>query len=217
LISILIPTFGRADKIDEVYDNIKSNTSHQHEIIFITEDRDQASTLKAARKLAYTNNVHEGNYAGAIQSGVNASIYRFIFFGADDLHFHPNWDIEAMYQFSPTVKVVGTNDLHNVHVLAGHHSTHHLVDRQYLNTVGGVVDAGPGSVLYPGYDHNFSDTEFIGTARWRGVFAPCLSSLVEHRHFAFGLAYRDATYDKGYKNFDADARLYESRKHLWGE
>jgi hypothetical protein len=111
--------------------------------------------------------------------------------------------------------VVGTNDLCNPYVSAGMHSTHSLVDRRYLDEVGGVVDAGPGSFLPTCFTHQFTDTEFIGTAKMRAVFAPCLDSVVEHLHWSLGLTPSDATTAKTIAHLDDDAALYDERKELW--
>jgi hypothetical protein len=85
-----------------------------------------------------------------------------VFAGADDLNFQPGWDTAALALMDGWVQVVGTNDLLNPYVTAGLHATHYLVDRRYLDDVGGVVDQGPGSFLFDGYDHQYTDTEFIG-------------------------------------------------------
>jgi hypothetical protein len=110
------------------------------------------------------------------------------------------------------IKVVGTNDLANPDVLAGSHATHYLVARDYATN--GVVDA-PGLMLYEGYDHNWTDTEFIETARHRGVFMPCLASVVEHRHWAWGKASMDETYSKGCRNERVDQMHFLERRALW--
>lgn len=226
MISILIPTLGRHERLQDVVINIQDNTQVQHEIVFITEADDQASQnvignmlLAGYRGVVMVNNYCKPNYSGAVLSGYNSSIGGMIFMGADDIVFSPNWDVHAMHTMiqHKQISVVGTNDLHNEHVLAGYHATHYLVDRRYLDHIGGVIDAGPRSVLHMGYDHNYSDTEFIATARYRGVFASCLESIVEHRHFVFGLAPKDATYEKAYAQLNQDALIYESRRHLWGE
>ncbi len=94
----------------------------------------------------------------------------------------------ALAQMRDPVQVVGTNDLLNTDVLQGTHATHYLIDRRYIDQAGGVPGAPPGIVLFEGYGHNFTDTEFIAVARARGVFAPCLASVVEHVHFFAGKA-----------------------------
>jgi len=225
-ISIIVPTFGRADRIERVARNIHGSTTTPHEILFVYESEDEA-TKEAIDQVAMLldhrtfamyaiKNIHKKNYAGAVQSGFNESIGSLLFLGADDLDFSMDWDTPCVSLMKEEgVSVVGTNDLHNQGVLEGWHATHYLIDRSYLSRVGGVIDVGPGSVNYLGYDHNYPDTEFIETASHRGVFRPCLESVVEHRHFVFGLAAKDSTYEKGYAKLNEDAALFESRRHLW--
>jgi hypothetical protein len=111
--------------------------------------------------------------------------------------------------------VVGTNDLLNPYVLAGSHSTHSLVARWYLDEHGGVVDMGPGSFLPESYDHNFTDTEFIGTAKMRARFRPCLEAVVEHLHVLTGKSPADATHERSVRGFADDSALYDARRDLW--
>lgn len=217
MISILVPTLGRSDRLLEVAKNIHEATTSPHEVIFIYEvdDRDTANVL-AYEYLRSAPNLHTKNYAGAIQSGYNAAIGSLLFLAADDLDFSLDWDAPVLELIAQEgVEVVGTNDLHNQGVLEGWHATHYMVTRTYIRDVGGVVDVGPGSINHFGYDHNYVDTEFIETASKRGVFKPCLGSVVEHRHFVFGLATKDETYQKGYAKLSEDAALFESRRPLW--
>jgi hypothetical protein len=143
--------------------------------------------------------------------------YDYVFLAADDLNFHPGWDTEVLRVMNALdhIKVVGTNDLLNGYVERGIHATHYLIDRTYINDPGGVIDGEKGHVLFEGYDHNFTDTEFIGTAKARAVFAPCLTSVVEHMHPVIGKGLADETFAKTQANMGPDGDLYESRKHLW--
>lgn len=214
-VDILIPTYGRADRLAAVAANIHDATEVDHRVVFIIEDVD----LKATRHLGLDVivNDHEPNYAGACLTGYERTTAPYLFCGADDLRFHPGWDRAALAAMAalPHLRVVGTNDLCNPYVAAGMHSTHSLVDRRYLDEVGGTVDAGPGSFLPTCYTHQFTDTEFIGTAKMRAVFAPCLDSVVEHLHWSLGLTPEDATTAKTVAHLDDDAALYDERKDLW--
>lgn len=219
MISILIPSYGRPDRIKAVVENASANTTYSHEIIVIVEESEYhayADNLSptACRVLV---NQRSKNYAGAMNTAIAHANGHHFFFAADDLNFHPQWDDEALKVMAAldTIMVVGTNDLLNGYVLAGLHATHYLVDRQYIWQTGGVVDGEKGHALFEGYTHNFTDTEFIGTAKARAVFAPCLSSIVEHNHFSVGKSAKDATYDKGYLDIQKDSDLYHERRHTW--
>lgn len=219
MIDVLIPTVGRADRLASVAANIHDATEVEHRVVFILEEDDHDSWKAYLTESGTIRipNAHEPNYAGACLTGYEQSDAPYLFCGADDLRFHRGWDHHALATMTalPHLRVVGTNDLCNPYVSAGMHSTHSLVDRRYLDEVGGTVDAGPGSFLPTCYTHQFTDTEFIGTAKMRAVFAPCMDSVVEHLHWSLGLTPEDATTAKTIAHLDDDGRLYDERKDLW--
>lgn len=216
MIAVLVPTFGRADRLARVAANIAENTETEHRVVFAVEAEDVAS-IAAAAELDVDVVVNEGrpNYSGAITTAYRETPAEYVFAGADDLNFHPGWDTAALALMDGWVQVVGTNDLLNPYVTAGLHATHCLVDRRYLDETGGVVDQGPGSFLFDGYDHQYTDTEFIGTAKMRARFRPCFDSVVEHLNAWSPKGEVDATARKTMRAIDTDSELYDSRRDLW--
>jgi hypothetical protein len=139
--------------------------------------------------------------------------YDFALFGADDLDPHRGWFEACIEVYEKTEAcVVGTNDLGNSRVMAGQHSTHPLVHRNYLDC--GTIDE-EGLLLHEGYGHWFVDDEFVQTARARGVYAHAHNARVEHLHPNWNKATDDATYRKGQASIQEDRLHYESRKRLW--
>lgn len=217
MIDILIPTIGRPHRLAGLVENIRANTVATHRVVFITEphDHDTIATI-TGYGLEPVINARAENYAGAINTAYEQSNADYLFCGADDLIFHPGWDQHCLAALEDEwFAVAGTNDLLNPYVLAGMHSTHSLVARWYLDDIGGVVDLGPGSFLPECYDHNFTDTEFIGTAKMRARFRPCLDAVVEHLHVTTGRAPADATHQRSVRAFQADSELYDMRRDLW--
>lgn len=216
MIDILIPTLGRPDKLAAVAQNIDENTEAEHRVVFIVEahDTDSIAAIKALG-LEPVVNFRSENYAGAINSAYDETDGDLLFAAADDLNFHAGWDSECLALRDGWFGVIGTNDWLNPYVQAGSHATHYLVERAYLDEIGGVVDVGPGSFLPECYDHNFTDTEFIGTAKMRARFRPCLTSIVEHMHALAGKAEVDETYQRSVREFEADSALYDERRDLW--
>lgn len=218
VITVVIPTFGRADRMSWVAANVHENTVAPHRVLFIVE-RDDKPSAEAAGALVdpgitdwwWNTRIH--SYAGAINTAARYSKDELLFIGADDLNFHPHWDQKALWQMRDGIRVVGTADLTNEAVGRGIHATHYLVDARYIEEPGGVIDGPRGMVLFEGYDHQYTDTEFIGTARFREVFAPCLDAVVEHVHI--NKAGWDATYVKGHARIAQDEQLYLSRRALW--
>ena len=204
-ISVLVPTLGRAGRLPTVLANIRQNTAVPFEVLFVVEAADMPSCRAVAEMGAgWVVNDGPASYAGAINAGYQYAQGRFIFTGADDLWFHPGWDTAALARMRDTIRVVGTNDLVNDTVVQGVAATHYLIDRRYIDEVGGVPGEPPGTVLFEGYDHNYTDAEFIDVARYRGVFAACLASVVEHLHPVVGKASWDPTYAKTRARFQED-------------
>lgn len=215
MIVVLVPTFGRPDRIAGVNLNVAQVASVPTRCLFVLEPTDTAS-IDAAKACGaeFLLNQRAASYCGACNTGYKNTLEPYLFTGADDIVFHPGWDTACLAMMSGRIQVVGTNDLLNPHVLAGHHATHYLVDRRYLDEFGGVVDEGPGSFEPECYAHAWSDTEFIATAKMRCRFAPCLDAVVEHRHAQLTGVF-DATYEKTNSQTAQDEALYESRKPLW--
>jgi len=225
MISIIVPSYGRPERVASVVSNIHASMNGYapgYEILVIVEEdqldayADGISDAWHSLNILVTNELSP-NYAGAVNTAVKYARGDLYMIAADDLTFHTGWAMYATRNMNalPSIQVVGTNDLLNDFVLQGYHATHYLVAADYIWDIGGVVDESPGQVLHEGYTHNFVDTEFIGTAKARAVFVPCLEAVVEHNHFTAGKSDKDSTYDKGYANLQEDADLYYARRHLW--
>lgn len=212
-VAVLIPTFRRAHRVADITANVLDSTEHAN-VYFVCERDDKETISQVVRTFGanlIVNRCHR-NYAGAINTGVLETDEPYVFAGADDLRFYEGWFETAVKLMRDGVEVVGSNDLGNPHVLAGIHATHYLVSRDYA--MRGVAD-GQGIMLHEGYNHNWVDTEFVQTAKARGVFMPCLESVVEHLHYAWHKAEMDDTYRKGMAKESVDANLYREREHLW--
>lgn len=224
-VAILIPTLGRAHRIPEILENV-AETAPSARVHFIAEQSD-TETVEALSGLKATIGDF-GTYGKAVNAGYVGTdepmvmtsdddcTYgkRLVLPSADDCRYAPGWLEAALGMMKGAIRVVGTNDLHNPYVLAGEHSTHSLIDRVYIDEVGCVVDMEPGTIFYP-YDHNYTDAELVETAKARGVFAPCLESVVEHIHPDFGGREPDDTWRKTRRAVSQDYNLFMARRRLW--
>jgi len=223
-ILIIVPTLNRAAKMRPLAENIRDATQADVAVMFVAEEGDGESQAEVKSLAVTVTNRRKANWAGAVNSGyataVNGGVaFTHVLPGADDLWFEDGWDEAALAALGrdKKLRVAGTNDLHNAAVLAGVEATAYLIDRRYVDGVGGVADQPPGVVQCEDYLHNFTDTEFVATARARGVWTPCLEAVVEHRHPAFGLA----GWDEGYRasqdpaRFSFDATVFAGRRPLW--
>lgn len=176
---------------------------------------DLRKQVKAAEASAYFLGDRYRSYSEAINIGWRRTSEPYLFLGADDLVFHDGWLDEALKLMTGDIRVVGTNDLHNPYVRKGLHATHYLIDRRYIEQVGGVIDQGPGTILYP-YRHQYTDSEFIETAISRGVFASARYSRVEHQHPDFGNRKPDEIDRRTRAHWVEDYRTFMDRRPLWG-
>lgn len=154
-----------------------------------------------------------GDYARKVNHAIRLTGEPWLFFGADDLHFHKRWlDYALGYAEKYKRRVVGTNDLGNREVIAGRHSTHHLVARSYVEEHGTIDGDG---ALHEGYDHQFVDNEFVETAMHRHEFVTARASVVEHLHPHWKKAPVDGTYEMALAETHADRALFRKRRRLW--
>lgn len=211
MIAVLIPTLNRPHSIADLVQNLK-DTAPEATPYFIIEAHDTATAeaieAAGANKIV---NARVASYAGAINTAIHLTTEPYILLASDDLIFYPNW-LTPLLELAQDFGLVGTNDLYNPDVLAGKHATHYLITREYANQ--GSID-DPDAFLHEGYIHNYTDTEAIATAAYRKQWTPCLDSIIEHRHWVWGLATQDETYAKGATTVQKDAGLFNSRTPLW--
>ena len=212
---VLIPTVNRSHSLAPIANNIQMDDRCTPVFILEEDDHQSHDAAMDIENIQIIINTRSKSYAGAINCAValNEPIAKpfWYFFGADDLLFHDGW-LDQMLDLIPHYEVVGTNDLGNDEVMAGLHSTHSLVSKNYAER--GCIDQ-IGVPFSERYAHNWCDKEFIETAKSRNVFAPCLASVVEHRHWAWRKAQIDATYEKGFRTEAQDRAIYQERLHLW--
>lgn len=208
-IAVIIPTFHRVKSLEAIARNVHNNTQ-SHTLYFVCEPDDQASIdeVNQLNELLILNK-QPGTHTGAANTAYYKTSEPFFIIANDDFNFHPGWDVAALAKMNEGHSVIGLND-------GGSDSFTQitLVRRSYIEEQSGCIDL-PNTLYFPGYNHNFVDTEFAQTAMKRGVFAICKESVVEHMHWTYGKAVKDATYEKSFKTSPVDQRLFESRKHLW--
>lgn len=213
VIDILVPVLGRPQNAQPLVDSIVKATEAEHRITFVVsaDDKEEIDAVHETGSLCLIS--FDDRYAPKINLGVQLTDGEFVFLGADDLRFWPGWDVAAIERYEETEKpVIGTNDLGNATVMAGRHATHSLVHRSYVER--GTIDE-PGKLLHEGYQHNWVDTEFVGTAMKRDAFTFCRDSHVEHLHPFWHKGPDDAIYEKGRQDYRVDRRLYLKRRRFW--
>jgi hypothetical protein len=217
VIDILIPVLRRPENAQRVVDSIRASTMSEYRILFICSPRDipqiNACSQTGAQVLLTDWNPGSGDYARKINLGFAQGDSEWVFQGADDVIFHPNWDVAAIWASRNGKRVIGTNDLHNPSVKKGTHSTHSLIMRSYVEERQATVDESD-PVLFEGYDHQYVDLELVTVAKWRKEFQMSKNAIVEHFHPHWGNAESDPTYRKAMRRSVADRNLYRERMGL---
>lgn len=208
---------GRPHRVAPLAASIRAATPDPYTLLFLATptDRDVLHELRREHQEFLTVPYRDrGDYARKINTGVHATTEPWVFTGACDLHFHPNWLGHALKQAGTRdgVGVVGTNDLSNRRVIRGQHSTHSLCARWYCQL--GTIDE-PGKLLHEGYPHEFVDDELVATARHRGAFVFAARSIVEHLHPMCSKAPMDDLYAGQGHRMKVGRKVYERRVPLW--
>ncbi len=218
-IAVIVPVLGRPGNARPLADSLAGSTDRAL-LLFVCSPSDLAQIAACEATGAGVVTVNDdpgpGDYAAKILAGFNAVAHDLVLLGGDDLRFHAGW-VEAVEAVAERfdVGVIGTNDMANPLVKAGKHSTHPVVRRCYIETLGGSIDE-PGSVYHLGYDHQYVDVELVETAKARGCYAHAGDARVEHLHPFYNKQTKlDDTYRKAHAEGSKDRKLYESRKHLW--
>ncbi len=220
-VAVLIPVLNRPDRVAPLVESLRESVAGSMSLevtaafICSPDDRKEQQAVEKAglTPLIYKEPAGPGDYAKKINWA--AAIHKnteWLFLGADDLTFERGW-LEAglIEHFRSNACVVGTNDAANARTADGRSSTHTLVHRAYLEC--GTID-GKG-LLHEGYDHNFCDDEFVGTAKHRDTYSHATAAIVRHAHPTFRTAKMDSTYEKALAHFDDDRRLFGQRAPLW--
>ena len=205
--AIVIPAM-RPDKIEALATNITEATPEPHNLYFVIGDD---VCQEACERAEVTFIRDEGDTWGNRLNSMAAIIGEpYMFCGADDVLFHSYWLTQALQAMQGIRGIVSTNDMFNPS------GTLPLIDMDYYHSPGCCVDT-PKVIIYPGYHHNYSETELYQTAISRGRWTYAHNSVVEHRHFENGKAPFDPVYAAGLAHRTEDEQLYGRRKHLWGE
>ena len=216
MIAIIVPVLRRAHQIEKLLENIAAATSVDYRVVFVCSPGDKEAKRECQRSEADTIvtswDPGHGDFAKKINLAYSLTEEEWLFQAATDLVFKTEWDKNALkIAETVVVGVVGTNDLGNPAVKRGHHSTHTLFSRNYIETYGGGCCDGTGIVFSEQYSHQFCDTEFIQIAIMRKQFRSSVRSVVEHLHPHWNKSEMDETYEKSFEDYSDDAELYRFR------
>ena len=224
-VAVVVPAMRRPQNVEPLVKSLV-DTAPEANVYFVCDPTDHeeidAVTAAAASYPQVNLILSKRGHTYATKSNVafENTDEPWVFICGDDVRFHPGWLIEAR-KLSDRFDVIGTNDtagkVKNPEVAAGRHADHFFLRRAYIDTYGGCLE-GPGVLAPEVYNHWFTDKEIIELAKARGVFTPCLDSVVEHLHPAYDgredLRQADPTYVLGQEAALEDQATFMGRLPL---
>lgn len=207
-VDVIVPVLHRPQNIQPLMESLKA-TCPQATAWFVCEPEDLVEWAEVDRCGGKVL-VHPGTFANKVNHAYTKTSAPWLMLVGDDVVFHAGWWDQAFATAQRTgANVIGTNDLGNPRVIAGDHATHMAIRRSYVDEVGASWD-GPG-IVCSDYKHWFVDDEIVTAAKQRQTWAPCLRSVVEHRHPYWGKANTDDVYKLGAAATKADQKRFQQR------
>lgn len=215
-VAVIVPALNRPQNVKPLVDSFRAASGTVANLYFVCDDddTDQIAAVKDAGATVLPA-TRGSTFAQKVNAGYEQTTEPWLFVTGDDVVFHRGW-IDAARRLSGDYDVIGTNDstdgTGNPRVASGSHADHFFLRRSYVDTYGGSL---AGLVCHEGYRHFYSDVEVIELAKARGVFTPCLQSIVEHLHPDLRRDVPvDSTYQKGWSEREHDKAEWVKRRPL---
>lgn len=215
-VAVIVPTLGRPQNAAPFMESLQA-TAPTATAYAVHDPGDEATVQAwkaAGAELVNLGDHREldrpGSFAERVNVGYAVTDQPWLFTTGDDVRFAPGWLSNALIVGGKHYQVIGTNDLGTPRVIAGHHSPHLLIRRDYVDERGASWD-GPKVVAHEGYRHWYVDDEIVTVAKLRAVWIMARSAVVEHLHPWFGKAKTDWVYELGQRHQDADEAHFEAR------
>jgi len=233
-VAVLVPLYKRTEHIEALADSFRATTKRgEARLVFLWEHGDDEvrdAVLRACGSgidgisgqqahLADGGTAH--TYAEKLNEGLRVTTEPWVLCIGDDTRLRDGW-LDAARKLSEEFDIIGTNDslpgrTRNPKVARGVHADHFFVRRAYVEEYGASLE-GPGILAPEVYGHWYTDEEIIRLARARGVFSPCLESIVEHLHPGYDgdakAREADPTYMAAVEHSSTDEQTFRDRLPL---
>jgi glycosyltransferase involved in cell wall biosynthesis len=187
-VAVIVPAM-RPNNIPRLVSSFEQSTDGTA-TLYVVADPDnvelQAAVKNTSAELLISDRGH--TFAQKANYGHRHTTEDWIFLCGDDCEFTPGW-LDKPREISTRWDVIGTNDsepgrIRNRDVAEKRHSDHWFTRRAYIDDEGSCLES-PGVFCPESYNHWYVDKEVVGLAQARGVFTPCLDSIVIHHHPGF--------------------------------
>ena len=221
-VAVLVPAVSRPANVPRLVESFNATNDGTANLYYIL-DPEHTEQIEAVEEAGakWLPAKRGTSFASKINEGFDATRESWVFVAGDDVEFTPGW-LAAARALSDRYDVIGTNDseagrVRNPNVAAGKHADHFFVRRSYVLEDGSSLE-GPGILAPEAYYHFFTDKEMVQLARARGVFTPCLESVVIHHHPGYDgredLRHADPTYMKAVEFSEMDEIAFKRRAGL---
>ena len=221
-VAVLVPAVSRPANVPRLVESFNATNDGTANLYYVL-DPEHTEQIAAVEKAGakWLPAKRGTSFASKINEGFDATRESWVFLAGDDVEFTPGW-LQAARALSDRYDVIGTNDseagrVRNPNVAAGKHADHFFVRRSYVLEDGSSLE-GPGILAPEAYYHFFTDKEMVQLARARGVFTPCLESVVIHHHPGYDgredLRQADPTYMKAVEFSEMDEIAFKRRAGL---
>lgn len=208
LISMMLATKGRTAQAMRCIDRLFETTDGFNTELFIMS-HPEPETMDAVKLLPKNKNIQvhyvDMRPIGCYNLAASMSKGDYLFLFDDDAWFYDNWLANAMKVFDNLpdgngyVKIQSNN--------TGYWAERAILSRQF------AIDHLGGVLCIPKYISQYEDVERSDRAIRAGLFFQAADSFIEHRHWVYGKAEKDATYlEGGIKHVTSDHNTYASRK-----
>jgi hypothetical protein len=224
-VAVLVPIHKRTEHIEPLVESFRATTKPGEATLYFVIDENDAEAAQTALSVAGDDvlliTTDAESCAAKWNVGFTNAIEPWVLCVGDDVRFHEGW-LDAARKLSDRFDVIGTNDsvpprTRNPKVASGAHADHFFVRRAYVMEHGASLE-GEGILAPEVYRHWYVDKEIVELARARGVFTPCLDSIVEHLHPGYDgnetARHADPTYMVAVEHGADDAKTFKERNPL---
>lgn len=209
MISILLPTTGRAKRVERCLEGLFETTDPHPIEVVLAVDNDEETFARVvnidhpSRASVHVDYVYGYRGNTAWNDCLAEASGDPVVFAADDLDWQEGWldaALEALENHPDCL--IGFNDGH----LGPELSTHYLMPRKF------IVEVLGGRVAWPCYKHSFNDLETNDRAKAAGRYHWCKRARVFHDHWLFGGRDRDDTDTRNLGGHAESEAAYKQRR-----
>jgi glycosyltransferase involved in cell wall biosynthesis len=186
-VAVLCPIYKRTENIPALIESFQKTTTPGYNATLYLVGDDTVVDKYGGNGIKTLPRTRGESCAQGWNAGFAQTTEPWVLCIGDDVRFHEGWLDEAR-KLSTDFDVIGTNDtageVKHHDVAKGTHADHFFVRRTYVDEYGASLD-GPGILAPECYRHWWVDKEIVELAKARGVWSPCLDSVVEHLHEGF--------------------------------